>query len=96
MLVKALEIGLVWHKASWMIVRQMAIRRLGMVLAALALDPGLYLACASRYCVNIAVSQGQMTTLNVRLLYGPTQFIIADATEPALHQVTGLAATGAI
>lgn len=58
---------------------------------ALPLDPGSYLACADRYCVNIEVYKDRTTTLNIKLIYGPTQFTTADVTDPVLHDVPEIA-----
>lgn len=48
-----------------------------------ALDPGSYLLCAdpSSYntgCVSIAVMAGHVTPVNLKLFYGPSQFIVFD------------------
>jgi hypothetical protein len=48
-----------------------------------ALDPGSYLLCAapSSYesaCVSIDVVAGHVTPVNLKLLYGPFQFIVFD------------------
>ena len=48
-----------------------------------ALEPGAYLACAQLECVNIEVRPGQVTTLHIRALFGPTQFVSFDPTSSA-------------
>jgi len=45
-----------------------------------ATDAGYYLVCTpSKQCVPLEVTAGQTTTLNVKLIYGPTQFYAAFA-----------------
>ena len=44
----------------------------------LVLEPGAYVACVESYCANVTVHESHVTTLNVHLLFGPTQFVIRD------------------
>jgi hypothetical protein len=41
-------------------------------------DPGEYLVCSSPYCAAIRVDADRVTTVNVKLIYGPAQFSIFD------------------
>jgi hypothetical protein len=48
-----------------------------------ALDPGSYLLCASvgsyqSACVSVEVVAGHVTPVNLKLVYGPFQFIVFD------------------
>jgi hypothetical protein len=42
------------------------------------LDPGDYLLCSNPYCTAIQVDPDQVTTVHVKLINGPAQFIIFD------------------
>ena len=46
-----------------------------------ALDEGMYVVCVRDFerCANIEIAAGDVTTLNVRTLYGPTQLVVFDA-----------------
>jgi len=58
-----------------------------------ALDPGSYLLCAdpSSYnsaCVSVAVIAGHVTPVNLKLVYGPFQFIVFDPQSRAQVSAT--------
>ena len=57
-----------------------------------ALDPGSYLFCASyeSVCVSIDVVAGHVTPVNLRLLFGPFQFMVFDPQTRALVSATML------
>ena len=44
-----------------------------------ALDPGSYLVCRRPDCVSVDVAADHVTTVHVRLINGPAQFIVFDA-----------------
>lgn len=43
------------------------------------LDPGSYLVCRQSDCASIEVVAGRTTTVHVKLLFGPVQFVVFDA-----------------
>jgi hypothetical protein len=54
------------------------------------LDPGDYLACVHDRCVSVSVVDGAVTTVNIKLVYGPTTFFVADADTGSIVQDLGL------
>ena len=46
----------------------------------LALDPGQYLVCRRPNCVLVEVVSDHLTPVNVRIIFGPTNFIVFDRT----------------
>lgn len=44
----------------------------------IALEPGSYSACVQSDCVTVTVHANQVTTLNIRRMFGPTQFVIHE------------------
>jgi hypothetical protein len=43
-----------------------------------ALDPGSYLLCRRPDCVSVTVVAGHVTPVNLKLIFGPTQFVVFD------------------
>jgi hypothetical protein len=44
----------------------------------LGLDAGSYVACVGSDCVNVTVHANHVTTLNVRVTFGPPQFFVYE------------------
>jgi len=42
------------------------------------LDPGTYLVCRLPTCTSVDIVAGHVTPMNVKMVYGPTQFIVFD------------------
>ncbi len=55
-----------------------------------ALDPGSYLICQRPYCVSIDVAAGHVTTVHIKEIFGPTQFIVFDAQSKSPRTATTL------
>jgi len=55
-----------------------------------ALDPGSYLVCARPFCVNVAVAADHVTTVHLKQIFGPTQFIVFDAQSKTARAATTL------
>ena len=43
-----------------------------------SLEPGTYLVCVGRSCIDTAVTADAPTTVNIKLRYGPTSFFVID------------------
>lgn len=43
-----------------------------------ALDPGTYLVCQRPSCTSVDIVAGHVTPMNVKMMDGPTQFIVFD------------------
>lgn len=43
------------------------------------LEPGEYLVCVHTNCIDVRVATGAVTTVNVKLRYGPASFFVVDA-----------------
>jgi hypothetical protein len=53
-----------------------------------ALDPGSYLVCSRPDCVAVEVSANRVTTVHVKLVEGPPQFVLFDGEGRAQENVS--------
>ena len=55
-----------------------------------ALDPGSYLVCQRPDCVSVDVVAAHVTTVHIKQILGPTQFIVFDAQSKSPRATTTL------
>jgi hypothetical protein len=56
----------------------------------LNLDPGAYLVCVTLRCIGVTVVADTVTTINIKLRYGPTSFFVIDSASNRFTEQFGL------
>ena len=60
----------------------------------LKLDPGAYLVCVTLHCIGVTVAADTLTTVNIKLRYGPTSFFIIDSASNRFTEQFGFERSG--